>query len=273
MVHLEDFLPRRTYCVACGYSRGGKLVAQVASCELLEDGGIRLGFPKPHPFAPGDRITAHLDNRTGVESFDASLSVYRGSYRGVVAEAWEGGLTARLARYELYYGSSVVAQASAGGYEHPRDERAELELPRGDLGSVAVQDERERENKLGVLITRSELWPHTTVMAFLSSEADDIFLISHRGSFKSRLLHRDPRCCFAIDHRATFLFERAIDWNFTIIDARASEIMRGSPLFERVQAEFVAKNPWEQPFFTDERAQLIRLESLGILCSGGQRLA
>jgi len=269
---LEDYLPRETYCVACAYS-GDSVVAQVAHCTLLDSGGIRLRFPKPHRFSPGDRITVHLDNRTGVESFDNSLRVYRGSYRGVVERASPDGLSAALARYELYYGPSVVAEEAARGYTHPADGRPEVPLPPSSLEEVGFADEREAENKLGVLVTRAEAWPHTTVMAFLSTREDDVFLISHRGSFKSGLLHRDRRCCFAIDHRATFLFERAIDWNFTILDMEASLVGRESPLFERAQAEFVRKNPWELVFFTDPRAELFHLRPLGILCAGGERLA
>lgn len=272
MPALKDFLPRDSYCVAAAYS-GGRVVAQVASCRLEDGGRLRLSFPKPHGFSEGDRITVHLDDRTGAEILDASLRVYRGSYRGYVDRSSPEGLTARPAYCELYYGSRLVYRESWAGYEHPADDRPDLPIPPSPLGTEGFADEREAENKLGVLITRSELWPHTTVMAFLSNREDDIFLISHRGSFKSALLRRDRRCCFAIDHRATFVFERAVDWNFTILEAEASRVGREGSIFDEVQAEFVRKNPWEIAFFTDPAAELFHLRPLGILCAGGRRLS
>ena len=272
MATLKDYLPRYTYCVASAYS-GGRVVAQVAGCTFEEGGGLRLSFPKPHGFAPGERITVHLDDRTGVESLDASLRVYRGSYRGFVDRSFPEWITVKPAYCELYYGSRLVLRESWGGYAHPADERTEAPPPPSPLRDAFFADEREAENKLGVLISRAELWPHTTVMAFLSTREDDVFLISHRASFKSTLLRRDRRCCFAIDHRSTFLFEKAYDWNFTILEMEASLVVRENPLFERAQEEFVRKNPWELVFFTDPQAELFHLRPLGILCAGGERLS
>lgn len=272
MSKLRDFLPERGYSVVSAYA-GGRIAAQVAACAIRRDSSLRLDFPKPHRFAVGDRVTVHLDNRTGAESLDIELRVYRASYRGRVVEAWEGGIEVEPVHYQLFFGTRVVAEQRAEGYAFPADERPDAALHECALSSAVFPDEREAENKLGVWITRSELWPHSTVMAFLSSKDDDIFLISHRGSFKSGLIHRDGRCCFAIDHRATFLFERAVDWNFTVLEAEASVIESGSPLFSAVQAQFVRKNPWEEPFFTDPKCELFHLKPLGILCAGGQRLA
>jgi hypothetical protein len=272
MIKLRDFLPERTYSVVSGY-REGRVAAQVAACSIRPDSSLVLRFPKPHRFALGDRLTAHLDNRTGVEILDINLRVYRASYRGVVVSVRGDEVELALVHYQLFIGTHVVAEERAAGYAFPVDERFDAAIPASPLSSAIFPDEREAENKLGVWITRSELWPHSTVMAFLSSREDDIFVISHVGSFKSSIIHRDRRCCFAIDHRASFLFERAVDWNFTVLETEASLIPSGSPLFAAVQAEFVRKNPWEEPFFTNPKCELFHLKPLGILCAGGERLS
>jgi hypothetical protein len=272
MTKLRDFLPERGYSVVSAYSEG-RIIAQVAACEISGDSRLSLRFPKPHRFAVGDRVTVHLDNRTGVETLDINLRVYRASYRGLVSAVRGEFVEVELVHYQLFIGTHVIAEEKIEGYAFPSDARPGSMLPRSELSSVIFPDEREAENKLGVWITRSELWPHSTVMAFLSSEDDDIFLVSHRGSFKSSIIHRDRRCCFAIDHRSTFLFERAVDWNFTVLEAEAGLVDRDSPLFPAIQAQFVRKNPWEEPFFTDPAVELFHLKPLGILCAGGERLA
>ena len=80
------------------------------------------------------------------------------------------------------------------------------------LGTV---EEKDHHNKVGVLTTLAQGQPRTTVLAFLSSLQDDVFLISMPGTFKSKVLKREPRCFFTIDERAKFTFEQSIEWNYT----------------------------------------------------------
>ncbi|MGK2889046.1 MAG: hypothetical protein ACSLEN_07745 [Candidatus Malihini olakiniferum] len=40
---------------------------------------LRVFFPKGHTLAVDDFATLHLDNCTGVDQFDATISVYRAS--------------------------------------------------------------------------------------------------------------------------------------------------------------------------------------------------
>ena len=44
-----------------------------------------------------------------------------------------------------------------------------------------------------------------------------------------------------MDERATFTFERAIQWNYTIIEGDAHQIANGSALFESVRQAFIDK--------------------------------
>lgn len=269
---LRDFLPSRTYTIVSAYT-GGRIAAQVGGCAIRRDDSLRIHFPKPHSFTLGSMVTVHLDNRTGVESFDAELRVYRSSYKGIVRSSRADYLEVEPQHYQLFYGNSVVAERSEGGYRFPEDTRPEIELPESELSAIDEANEHEKDNKLGVWITRAIERPHSTVMAFLSTAEDDIFVISHRDSFKSSLIHRNRDCLFAMDHRATFLFEKAVDWNFTVFAAEASLISRGKPLFSAVQARFVQKNPWEELFFTDPKAELFHLKPSGIVCSGVRTLS
>jgi hypothetical protein len=50
--------------------------------------------------------------------------------------------------------------------------------------------------------------------------------------FESKALHFDNYYCLAIDHRAEFVFDKAYDWNFTIIEAEAYAITEENPQFK-----------------------------------------
>lgn len=269
MAVLRDFLPAQTFAVVTSF-QGENLQARVASCLIRQDNSLLLTFPKDNPFTPGEKVSVHLDNRTGAEVYDVDLRVYRTSYRGTVLAGAALTLEVTPVHFQLFYGVKVVAEFRSSEYSHPADSRPQVDLPR--ITSLDVDpDAAEAENKLGIWVTRAPLWPHTTVMAFLSSKNDDIFLISHRGTFKSSLVHRDGRCCFALDHRANFLFERAVDWNFTVLETQARVVEPSSELFSRVQTLFVQKNPWELAFFTDPQVEMFHLEPLRILCAGQGR--
>jgi len=266
METLLRYLPRRTFAIVAGY-RGEETAVLVAAALIGEDDGLSLSFPKGHPFEAGDRVTVHLDDRTGVEIYSAELLVHRCSYKGLVVSAGAEELRVKAEEYTLIHGSRVLIAFKSPGYDHPRDPRPMIQEKAPRPGKARGRsDPREDANKLGVWITRGVERPHTTVMAFLSSEADDIFLISQAGSFKSSLIHRDRRCHFAIDHRANWNFEKRYEWNYTIVRAEARIIPRGDPRFAGIQAEFVEKNPWEIVFFTDPSIELFHLEPLAIEC-------
>ena len=233
----------------CAGLKGSALVAAVAAVTIRHDDGLVLDFPKRNPFAVGDSITVHLDDRVGSELYSVELRVHRTSYKGVVTAVQDRRVQVVLSDYDLYYGGRVLASSRAEGYAHPADLRPSVPLVESPLKALALADDNERSNQLGVLITRAPVRPHTTVMAFLSSVEDEIFLITDKTSFKYQLLSRNPDCAFALDHRATFSFDHQVDWNYTIFETRAYRVDRGSPLFQKIQDEFVHKNPWERTFF------------------------
>lgn len=258
MGELRRFLSSQLVGVCAGF-KGNKVVAAVAAVTLGSDDSLKLAFPKRNPFLAGEKVTVHLDDRTGSEVFSVEQRVHRVSYRGrLVASA---GAEAFLVPedFELVYGSRTAARYRSPDFIPAEDHRRPHPLADSPLTATALTDENERSNKLGVLITRSVDRPHTTVMAFLNSQNDDIFLITKRDTYKYHNLEKDPSCVFALDHRASFLFERQVEWNYTIFEAKARRVPREQPLFQVVQAEFVAKNPWEEPFFSDPQAEMLHL--------------
>jgi len=258
MGELLNFFPSKLVGVCAGF-RDGTLVAAVAAVTIRHDDGLILEFPKANPFVPGQALTVHLDDRVGSEMYSIELKVHRTSYKGTVASVAGNQAQVQVVDYDLFYGTRVVARAQAPGYRHPVDGRPPRALAESPLRSMALADEAEVSNQLGVLITRAPDRPHTTVMAFLSGVEDDIFLITDQRSFKYQLLTRDPGCAFAIDHRATFSFERHVEWNYTIYETRAHRVDQASTLFAPIQREFVHKNPWETAFFSSPDAVLIHL--------------
>ncbi len=265
MPGINQYIPRNTYAVVSAY-RGDELVGIVAGAVIEDDDTLRLRFPKANPFVVGQEITAHLDNRTGVEEFTPDIRVHRCSYKGVVVRSTAGEAEAMPVEYVLRYSTHTLIDFRRPGYEYPSDPRTERPIPPTDLDIRMIPDPKEQENKLGVWITRARERPHTTVMAFLSSPADDIFVISHEGTFKSQNVHRDSRCLFAIDHRSSFHFQKAIDWNYTVIRGVARTVPRGTPLFDSVQGLFIEKNPWELMFFSDPKVEMFHISPEEVMC-------
>jgi hypothetical protein len=261
---LSNYIPDKSYAIVAGYANG-ELIGALGGV-LYHQGQIEIVFPKINPFYIGQEITFHLDNRTGLEELDSSMKVYRVSVKALVLTAVQNRIYVEPVEYELKYSNRILEKYCKPEYSFPVDNRPVVRLAESTLEGAIEFNEKEKDNKLGVLISRSLNRPHTTVMAFLSSVRDDIFIISHSDSYKSHNIHRDERCIFAIDHRSSFIFERAIEWNYTLIKGILRRVSRTHPLFETIQGEFVRKNPFEYAFFTDEKVELYQIEPVELLC-------
>ncbi len=262
---LYNYIPRQTYAIVSGYA-GSELAAVVAGAELGSDYCIDLFFPKANPFVSGQKITLHLDNRSGIEQYDEHLRVYRTSVKAHIAESSEGKAHAIIDEYELVHSNSIVERYAQKGFKYDDDVRPVKGVPSdSELESVQFENE-EFDNKLGVLVTRGCGSPHTTVMAFLSDSLDNIFLISPKNMRKAFNLERDNRCLFAIDHRANYQFEKAYEWNYTIISGEAFQIAAGTGIFDSIQREFVRKNPWELLFFSAPEIAMYHIRPGRIIC-------
>lgn len=262
---LNSYLPEKGITIISGYVNNS-IHAYVAAYILRDNDSLTVSFPKGHTFKIGQFVTLHLDNRTGVDEYDADLRVYRTSYRGRVNSAGEYRITIKPDEYMLFYSDSCVSEFRADDFQYVREPGRSNELPHSNITSEKlVWNDKEHGNKLGVLITSMKSRPHTSLMAFLSDDDDDVFLITFKGTFKSKVLHDNNRCCFAIDHRADYNFEKALDWNYTIIEADAFAIDELNPVFSEIKYQFVEKNPWEASFFLSPEIEMFHIKPRGIL--------
>lgn len=269
-MYIRTYIGEQALGVLAAY-RGQDAVLHICGVYAQWDNSLRVFIPRGHALKVGDRATLHLDNRTGVDELDAELKVYRMSYKGEVVQADEDWATLVPRECQVMHGTRCILDLRAPGYAFPSDPRPLRELPLSPLEVLPAIERKDDPNKIGVLVTLAPEQPHTTVLAFLSSEDDDIFLITLPGAFKSQLLKRDGHCFFVIDERATFTFERSIQWNYTLIEATAARIARDSPLFMQVQHAFIDKNPWEMAFFIQPELEMYHLRRERIVYPGELR--
>ncbi|MDK2778642.1 MAG: hypothetical protein KYX62_13370 [Pseudomonadota bacterium] len=270
---LNDYLGKRVLGVAAAYNNETDMDASIYICivDIDSDDNLTLFCPRGHRLQAGDNITLHLDNRTGVSEYDADLSVYRLSYKGQVVHCDDDRhLRLKAREFQVMYGMSVVYEYRQPGYEFPPDLRPSSPLAITPLQEVPAIDASEHDNKIGVLITGASGQPHTTVMAFLSTVDDDIFFITLPQTFKAQLMKRQPQCYFAIDSRATFTFEEAVEWNYSIIRGEVFSVPPSHPAFATIQELFVAKNPWEMAFFTHPDIEMYHLRASKVVCPGAR---
>lgn len=268
MAQLNRYIPSPVVAVATLYNRNEKDQVDVYICgaNVNGDDSLELIFANGHGMKTGDLITIHLDNRTGVAEYDADLSVYRLSYKGLVHSIEDKSVMVEPEEFQVFYGISVEYEFKRASYAFPVDRRVSKSLPATYLTQMPTSDPDEEENKVGVLVTKAGDRPHTTVMAFLSSTEDDIFFITLPNTFKSQLMKKDNECYFAIDNRATFTFEHAIEWNYSIIKGRVYDIPKDSPLFDQIREAFIAKNPWEVGFFSHPEIEMFHLAAVKVVC-------
>jgi hypothetical protein len=273
---LRDYLGEQRLGILAAYRPTG-IVHYVGVVYPTRDNRLRIFIPSghcadgAHCLRAGALVTVHLDNRTGVDQFDAELRVYRASYKGRVVAAEDNWLTLAPVEFVLIHGVEVVEAHREPGYAFPDDARPARALPPSPLAHLGALEERDRDNKIGVLTTFAQGQPHTTVLAFLSTADDDVFVISVPDTFKLRVLEREPRCMFTIDERAKFTFEESIDWNYTILETRAHAVPAASPLYEEVRQAFILKNPWEVGFFTIPGLTMLHLPRGRVVAAGEPR--
>jgi hypothetical protein len=271
-MNLLTYLGKQILGVLAAYKQDD-IVIHIVAVYPQCDNRLKVFFPHGHSFIPGDRVTLHLDNRSGVDEFDAEIRVYRASYKGEVLDCDGDWLTLDARECQLLHGFHAAVSIKAPGYRYPDDPRPGLALAASPLATLPPIESYDQPNKVGVLVTMAQEQPHTTVLAFLSTENDDIFLITFPETFKSQLLKRDPHCFFVLDERASFTFERAIEWNYTIVEGVATRIASGTPLFLQVQQAFIDKNPWEMPFFIRPDVEMYHICCQRLVCPGKRRRA
>lgn len=268
-MNLATYLGKQVLGILAGYQQNN-VVIHVCGVFIRADNSLKVYFPKGHALAVGDLVTLHLDNRSGVDEFDAEISVYRASYKGRIISEEDDWVIIAPRECQLIHGMSVMLEIREEGYEFPTDDRPELPVPFTALKTMPAPESKDAVNKVGVLITMANEQPHTTVLAFLSTVDDDIFLITFPAMFKSKLLKRNPHCFFAMDERAHYTFERAIEWNYTIVEGEAFLVPSGTELYETIREEFIRKNPWEMGFFLQSDIEMYHIKRRQLVCSGSK---
>jgi len=267
---LKDYLGEQFLGILASYQASG-IVHHIGVVYLRRNNQIRFFIPRGDALAMGSLVTLHLDNRTGVDELDAELRVYRASCKGRIVDIDENWVTIDPLECQLVHGLTLVEDIRAPGYDYPPDARPQRPLPLTALARMAPPEQKDHMNKVGVLTTLTPGQPHTTVLAFLTSEDDDVFLIIEPGTFKLSVLQREPRCFFVIDERAKFTFDEAIHWNYTIMESVAHEIPKCTALYEEVRTAFILKNPWEAGFFMLDGLTMLHLPRKAVVMAGEPR--
>jgi len=255
---LRDYLPRHTYGIVGTY-HDGQLVTAVAAVAIDDSDALVLQFPGPHPFRLEDRVTVQLDNRREVPRLTEELPVHRTSYKGTVSAVTAEFVEVCPVEFQIVHSDQLLQDYRAPGYEFPADPRPLIALKESPhaLGLHPRQDDAEAD--LGVLLTRAPERPHTTVMAFLSAGAGDVFLVTRPQSYKAHNLFRDPHVVFAVDYRHTYDLSRPLDWAYRLLPMKAYRISAGRELHTEVTETFLRKNPWNAGFFAAPGAILLHL--------------
>lgn len=264
---LENYIGKQSLGILAAY-QNQQIAHYIGIVYPRTNNELRVFIPKGHQLNTGDLVTLHLDNRTGVDNIDANLKVYRTSYKGRVYEVDDLWVMIEPVEYMLIYGIRVVEEYREPGYEFPDDPRLNQPIPISPISSIGTVEHRDHENKIGVLTTLAQNQPHTTVLAFLSTTDDDIYVICTPDSFKKQLLLRDSRCFFTIDERANYTFEQAVEWNYTVIEADTYLVPPSTEVYEQIRNAFILKNPWEVGFFSIEGLDMYHLKCKRVVPAG-----
>lgn len=144
-MNLVHYLGKQTLGVLACYQQG-KVVMHICGVYPRTNNALRVFFPKGHALAVGDVATLHLDNRTGVDQFDANISVYRASYKGRVVEVDEDWVLLEQRECQVMYGLSCVLDIRAPDYHYPQDTREERAVPFTPLNALPETEHHDFTN-------------------------------------------------------------------------------------------------------------------------------
>src|SRR5438445_10141053 len=118
---------------------------------------------------------------------------------------------------------------------------------------------------VAVLATQGERGPTATMQAFAeTAELDILFILGDSDKYQNLL--KNGHATVLIDDRekgdiTTFRVNRATLYGI------ATEIPRG-PEWDSLQAHFIAKNPFEKPFFDNPKLKMVRVKPRVISFAG-----
>jgi len=126
------------------------------------------------------------------------------------------------------------------------------------------------QEHVAVIVTQGEQWPTATMQCFAETGNLDLVFIMGADSDKFQNLLKNPHTTVLVDNRdsgdvATFQVSRAS------IQGVAGEVAPGSLEWDSLKTLFLAKNPFEAPFFGGDRLRMIRVKPLRISYAGADR--
>lgn len=114
------------------------------------------------------------------------------------------------------------------------------------------------QQHVAVLTTQGEEWPTAHLQAFGQTDELDLILIMLVDAEKYHNLLARPQATVVVDNRdtgdvSTFQVARAT------VQGLAREVARDSDEWNELQERFLAKNPFEEPFFGYDTLRMMRL--------------
>ena len=123
------------------------------------------------------------------------------------------------------------------------------------------------QQHVAVIVTQGEQWPTATMQAFAETDNLDLVFIMGADADKFQNLIKRPHATVLVDDRdvgdiAKFQVARAS------IQGIAGEVARGGAEWESLKTVFLAKNPFEAPFFGSDRLRMVRVKPRRISYAG-----
>ncbi|MEM4409499.1 MAG: pyridoxamine 5'-phosphate oxidase family protein [Candidatus Caldarchaeum sp.] len=121
---------------------------------------------------------------------------------------------------------------------------------------------------VAVVATHGEEWPTATMQAFAETPDLDVILIMLESAPKFQNLLRRPQVALVIDDRDTGDV-KTLQVIRVSIQGIAREVEKQSPEWQELQAIFLKKNPFEEPFFKYDALRMIRVAPKRITYANG----
>jgi nitroimidazol reductase NimA-like FMN-containing flavoprotein (pyridoxamine 5'-phosphate oxidase superfamily) len=123
------------------------------------------------------------------------------------------------------------------------------------------------EEHVAVIATLGEVWPTATLEAFAETPELDLVIIMNDKAERVANIARNPHVSFLVVNRygeiARFQVKRLSGRGV------AHEVESGSEEWERLKKIFLAKNPFEEPFFGNPALKMFRIKPISMKYADG----
>jgi nitroimidazol reductase NimA-like FMN-containing flavoprotein (pyridoxamine 5'-phosphate oxidase superfamily) len=119
-----------------------------------------------------------------------------------------------------------------------------------------------------VISTLGEEWPTATMQAFAETPALDLVLIMLESAAKFQNLLKRPKVSLVIDDRDTGDVQ-TLQVCRVSVQGVARAVPKTSAEWKELQALFLKKNPFEEPFFAYDALRMVRVSPKTITYANG----